>query len=208
MFGPTEYIWVQNRRSHNALQEQQQGKHWPEKFPWPLTVREVFWGWVTGLNATAIENEMLKKGEWLSDNQVLFLVPQSHECRFFLTPSSSVLSRARCRFDRVKTHADTHWCVRSSWSFLQTPDKYPSWRIRRITLKPKPLQVTTSSPVLPKCVTGLLFSASLLPCSASRSDSSWLTQAAYHCDPLADLRHNISVLVWREDPVDTELMDL
>lgn len=70
---------------------------------------------------------------------------------------------------------DTCWCVRSSWSFLQTPNKCPSWRIRRITLKPKPPQVTTSSPVLLQCVTGLLFSASLLPCSASRSDSSGQT---------------------------------
>ena len=33
-------FWVPNRRSHNALQEQQQGEHWPEKFPWQLTVWE------------------------------------------------------------------------------------------------------------------------------------------------------------------------
>lgn len=131
-------FWVPNHRSHNALQEQQQGEHWPEKFPWQLTVREVFRGWVTGLDATTIENEKLKKGEWLCDNQVLFLVHQSHKCWFFLIPSSSVLSRALCTFDRVKTHANTHWCVRSSWSFLQTLNKRPSWRIRRITLKPKP----------------------------------------------------------------------
>ncbi len=47
-------------------------------------------------------------------------------------------------------------------------------------------------------VTGLLFSASLLPCSAFRSDSSWPIQAAYHSDSTDRLIEDMmSPVGWR-----------
>ena len=114
-------FWVPNRRSHNALQEQQQGEHWPEKFPWQLTV------WERGFQGLGYRSARHHDRKWkdkkrrvtLWHNQVCYFWFQSHECWFFFfslfdTIFSSVLSRALCTFDRVKTHADTHWCVRSS----------------------------------------------------------------------------------------------
>lgn len=93
-FGLRVLFWVANLRSCNALQEQQQGEHWPEKFPWQLTVRkrDFFWGEEGGLNATTIENETLKKRRvTLWRDRVLFLVPRSLE-RWFQPPFVSVLT--------------------------------------------------------------------------------------------------------------------
>lgn len=128
----------------------------------------------------------------MTQPSVLFLVPQSHECWSFFFLSLSLFDtifqvcfHVRCAHLTEWRHMLIHtgvWGARLGFS--QASNKRPSWRVRRITSKPKPLQVTMSSPVLPWCVTGLLFSASLLPCSAFRSDSSWLIQAAYHSDPL------------------------
>lgn len=113
-------FWVPNRRSHNALQEQQQGEHWPEKFPWQLTVRERGF---QGLDYRSGRHhdrkwKVKKRRVTLWHNQVCYFWFLSHISTdffslLFLTPLSSVLSRALCTLDRVNTHADIHWCVRS-----------------------------------------------------------------------------------------------
>ena len=114
----------------------------------------------------------------------VFLVPQSVLIYifplFFLTPF------LECAFTcavHIWQSEDTCWYTLMCKERGEAPDKRPSWRVRRITLKPKPHGWQRQVQFC-RCVTGLLFSASLLPCSALRSDSSWLIQAAYHSDPL------------------------
>lgn len=86
-----------NLRSCNALQEQQQGEHWPEKFPWQLTVRKRGGGSECHHDR---KTKCLKKGEWLCDTS---------ECYFwFCTHLSAGLSFvsvwhpfSKCAFRRV-----------------------------------------------------------------------------------------------------------
>lgn len=81
MFGQQNMFWVPNHRSHNALQEQQQGEHWPEKFLWQLTV------WDRGFPGLGYRSGChydwkwkVKKGSPGTNKCVIF---GSHECWIF-----------------------------------------------------------------------------------------------------------------------------
>lgn len=145
----------------------------------------------------------------MTQPSVLFLVPQSHECWFFFL--SFWHHFFKCAFTcavHIWQSEDTCWYTlmrkELGGAFCKLPINVHLGGSHRI---PNPRRLTMSSPVLPQCVTGLLFSASLLPCSAFRSDSSWPIQAAYHSIHwLADWRQDVSLLVGGEDLGGTKLL--
>ena len=88
----------------------------------------------------------------MTQPSVLFLVPQSHERWFvgffmvfyILTPFQVCSHVHLTEWKHMLTHTRVG-------SFLSTPNKCPSWRIRRITSKPKPLPVMNKSSSAAMC---------------------------------------------------------
>lgn len=178
-------FWVPYHRPHNTLQEQQQGEHWPEKIPWQLAVSErgFFWG-EGGRVVDATNDRKLKVvgggGKWLcvtqpsvliSGSSVTILFPFWHhlECAFM------------CTFDRVKAHADKNSSAKSSDepfpASLKGALKWPEESSLGTNNSPFPWLPTGNDVKFSSAsVCGLVCfsSASVLPCSAFRSDSSWL----------------------------------
>lgn len=147
--------------------------------------KERLFGGRGGLNATTIENETLKKRRvTLWHNRVLFLVPRSLE-RWFQPLFVSVWHHfiPECAFSYVGHTWLTHVLTHAGTQQGVSPGPPAS-------LAP---QVTSSS-----AVTDWPSSASLLPCSAFRSDSNRPIRVEHHG------RSNVSVVV-RGDPGGSKL---
>lgn len=116
-------FWVPNHRSHNALQEQQQGEHWPEKFPWQLTVweRGVFFRGGLGYRSARHHDRKLKvkkRRVTLWHNQVCYVWFLSHMIfififLIFLTPFRVCFHVHRAHLTEWR-HMLIHTRVRSS----------------------------------------------------------------------------------------------
>lgn len=147
--------------------------------------RKVFEGLVAGLDTTTtIENETLKKGEWLCDTTkcVVFGSSVTRVLIFFFFCVCLFLTQfSECVFTcamHIWQSEDTCWHTQMWKELCKAFGKLPVNNHPRGSKNSRPPQVM-SHPVLLRGVTGPLFSASLLPCSAIRSDSSWSIQAAH-----------------------------
>lgn len=153
---------------------------------------EAFGGWVTGPDTTTIENELLKKGEWLRDTTKCVIFGSSVTwvlIFFFLFVSfwhhfPSVLSRAPCTFDKVKTHADTLMCKELGRASSSLPVNEHLAGSEESRWRPNPRRwrrhVQFSCSVWLVC-----FSVPLCwPAVPIISDSRWPIQAAQHSDQM------------------------
>lgn len=180
--------------------------------------RETFWGlgYRSGSGHNIKWNITKKKKRRVTcwHSQVCYFWFLSHKCWFFCP-----------LFDTIFQVCFLTWCT-SDWSgdaCWYTPIRHEVSRgFSKLLVNnhvggseehywhpnpaPQHTHMTKSRPVQQRCVTGLLFSACLLPCSASRSNSNWPKWAEYHSDPLIGWP-KAWCPVWGEDMGGSKLRD-
>lgn len=192
MFGPTEYIVSTEPRIPQCTAGATAGR----TLTWEVSMttdslREVFRGWVAGLDATTIENETLKKASDCVTQPSVTLWFPSHTSALLLFYDTIFKCAFTCAV-HIWQSEDTCWYT----PMCKTPRKHPSWRIRRITLKPKPprwqRRVQFCRHLWLVCFSVPLCCPAVLP---DQTPAGWYKQR--HCDPLTCLWHQCLSFGWR-----------